>query len=60
LVGDKFVEIGIGEHAAWAFLAVADVDIAQRPRCNVAVEGAQRTIELGCRLGAGQQAIWRG
>jgi len=54
LVADELVEIGNGEHAARALLTVADGDIAQRPRCDVAIESAQRAIKLGSRLGAGQ------
>jgi hypothetical protein len=58
LIGNELVEIGIGEHFPRARLAVTDGDIAQRPQCDMAIKGAQRTIELGCRLGAGQQAVW--
>src|SRR5215831_16132827 len=30
LIGDEIVEIGVGEHAALAALAVADIDITER------------------------------
>src|SRR5262249_36597830 len=35
LIGDKFVEIGVGEHATHALTAMADVDITQRAGSDV-------------------------
>jgi hypothetical protein len=59
LIGNELVEIGVGEHAARALLAVADAHIAERARLDVAVKRAQRTAELRRRLGSRAQPIGR-
>jgi hypothetical protein len=59
LVADEFIEIGVGEHAARARLAVAERDVAQRAGGDVLVESFDRDAELRCGLGAGAQAVWR-
>jgi len=53
------VEIGISEHLARAFLAVADADVAERAGGDVAVEGLDRAAELSRRLNIRAQAIGR-
>ena len=50
------IEIGIGEHAALAFLAVADIHIAQRAGLDVAIERLDRAIEFGRSLRRGLEA----
>jgi hypothetical protein len=51
------VEIGVGEHLAWALHAVADDDVFERARRDVAVEGFDRAPELRCRFGRGARPI---
>jgi hypothetical protein len=54
LGGNEVVEIGIGEHAARAFLAVADIDVTQRAGSDVSGERLDGTAEpiggLRCSL----------
>jgi hypothetical protein len=38
LVGDEFVEVGVGEHFALTLLAMAQGDVAQRSVRDVTVE----------------------
>jgi hypothetical protein len=57
LVGNKRVEIGIGEHLARALAAVADDDIAQRACGDVAVEGLHGAAESRSGLAGGAQAV---
>jgi hypothetical protein len=57
LVGDEFVEIGVGEPAALATLAVAKGDVFQRARLHVAVERLDRAAQLARGFGGGAQAI---
>src|SRR5262249_16627111 len=59
LVGDEFVEIGVGESDARALGAVTDDDVAERAGGDVAVERLDRAAELGRRLGLRAQAIGR-
>jgi hypothetical protein len=59
LVGDELIEIGIGEHAARAPLAVADGDVFERAGGDVAVESLDRAVQLACGLGGRSQAVRR-
>jgi hypothetical protein len=54
---DERVEIGIGEHFARALRAVADLDVAQRARCDVALQRLDRAAEPRCCLRLGEQPI---
>jgi hypothetical protein len=38
LVGDELIEIGVGEHTAYALAAVADDNVPQRTGGNMAEE----------------------
>jgi len=53
LVSDEFVEIGVSEPDAPALPAVANVDIVQRARSDVAVERLDRAVQLGSGLRGG-------
>jgi hypothetical protein len=57
LVGDEFVEIGVGEPAALATLAVAKGDVFQRARLHVAVERLDRAAQLARGLGGRAQSV---
>src|SRR6516164_7785242 len=57
LVGDEFVEIGVGEHAALTALAVAKDDVFQRAGSDVTVERLDRAAELARSLGGRAQAV---
>jgi hypothetical protein len=59
LVGDELIEIRVGEHATRALRAVADDDVAERARIDVAVERLDRAGELRCGFGWRAQAIGR-
>jgi hypothetical protein len=59
LIDDELIEIGVGEHAPHALLAVADGHIRERAGINVAVERLDRAAELGRRLGLRAQSIGR-
>jgi hypothetical protein len=56
LVRNELVEIGVGEHLALALLAVAHVNVLERARSDVAVEGLDRAPELCRSLACSQQA----
>jgi hypothetical protein len=60
LIGNEFVEIGVGVHAALTAFAVTDVDISERAGGDVAVEGLDRATELGSGLRSGEKATGRG
>src|SRR5262249_6186038 len=61
LIGDEFVEIGVGEHLAWALSAMTDADVFERAGGDVAVERLDRTTELGSGLRGGLEPVrWRG
>jgi hypothetical protein len=47
LIGNEFVEVGIGEPAARAFCPVTDGDIFERAGSDVAVQRLDRAAELG-------------
>src|SRR5262249_54086787 len=47
LVGDEFVEKGVGKHAAHALFAEANIDVAQRAGSDVTVERLDRAAEFG-------------
>src|SRR5262249_21211533 len=57
LVSDEFVEIGVSEPDAPALPAVADVDIVQRARSDVAVERLDRAVQLGGGLRGGLEPV---
>src|SRR5262249_57273330 len=57
LRGDEFVEVGVGVHAARALLTVADDDIAELARVDVAVDCLDRATELGGGLRCGLKPI---
>jgi hypothetical protein len=57
LNSNEFVEIGIGEHAAWALRAVADDDVFEVARRDVTVEGLDRAAELRRCFGRSPQSI---
>jgi hypothetical protein len=60
LIGNELVEIGVGEHAALAALAVAKGDVFQRAGGNVAVEGFHRAAEPGSGLCGGLEPVrWK-
>jgi len=50
---NKFSEIGVGEISARSLGAVAEDDVFERPRCHMALEGLDRTAELGSSLRCG-------
>jgi hypothetical protein len=57
---DELVDIGVGEHAALAALAVAKGDVFQRAGGNVAVEGFHRAAEPGSGLCGGLEPVrWK-
>ena len=45
-MGDEIVDVGIGEHLAWALRALADDDVAEIPGGDVGVERLDRTAQL--------------
>src|SRR5262249_10866937 len=51
LVGNEFVEVGVGEHLTWAFRAVPDDNVTERTRSDVTVERLHRAMKLACGLG---------
>ena len=59
MIGDEFVEIGVGEHAAHTLPAMADIDISERAGSNMAVERLDRATQLARCLGGRAQAIRR-
>jgi hypothetical protein len=60
LVGDELVEIGVGEHTAHAFAAVADGNITKRAGGNMTIERLDRAAQPVRGLGQGTQIILRG
>jgi hypothetical protein len=60
LLGDEFIEVGVGEAAARALLAAADVHIQERASIDVLAQRLDGNAELGGRLGLGEQAVRRG
>jgi hypothetical protein len=57
VIGNEFVEVGVGEHLARAALAVADGDIFERAGSDVAVERFDRATELGSGLRGGLEPV---
>jgi len=59
LASNKFVEVGIGEHAARTLHAVANDDVFERTRRDVTVEGLDRAAQLRRRFGQRAQPVRR-
>ena len=59
MVGDEFVEIGIGEHAPYVLFAVAERHVTERTGLNVTIERFGRAAELGRRFLFREQAVGR-
>ena len=57
MISDELIEIGNGELAPQALLAVTHRHIAERAGSDVAVERSDRDAELGCGFGLRAQAI---
>jgi hypothetical protein len=58
-MGDEIVEIGVGEHAARALAAAADVDVTQHAVGDVVAQRLDRATELSRGLGRRAQAVGR-
>src|SRR5262245_11271449 len=56
LIGDEIVEIGVGEHLAWALSAMTDADVFERAGGDVAVQRLDGATKLARGLGGRAQA----
>jgi len=57
LIGDEFVEVGVGEPAPHALRAFADDDVAEIARGDVGVERLDRATEPGSGLRGGLEPV---
>ena len=57
LIGNEFVEVGVGEHAPRPFATMADHDVANLAGGDVRAERLGRAAELACCFGGCAQAI---